>query len=54
LLAALSIQAKNCPENASLALGLARADEFEAAGKPLDAMTEVTRVYEAGAKVFDG
>ena len=53
LLAGLSIRAKSTPENADIAFGLAKADELKAAGKPLDALTEITRIYEAGVKAFE-
>jgi len=53
LLADYAIQALPSPENAAIAFGLARADALEAAGKPLDALIEVTRVYEASIKAFE-
>ncbi len=53
LLADLAIQASPSSENAAMALGLAHADELSAAGRPLEALTEVTRVYEAGIKTFE-
>jgi multimeric flavodoxin WrbA len=53
LLADLAIQALPSGENAAMACGLARADELSAAGKPVDSLIEVTRVYEAGAKAFE-
>lgn len=53
LLADLAIQAPPSSENSVDALGLARADALSAAGKSLDSLVEVTRVYEAGAKVFE-
>jgi multimeric flavodoxin WrbA len=52
LLAELAAQALPAGEN-SKTLGLARADELSAAGKPLDALREVTRVYEAGVAAFE-
>jgi multimeric flavodoxin WrbA len=45
LLADLAIQALPSPENATNALGLARADALSAAGKSMDSLIEVTRVY---------
>jgi len=44
------------PESAdpAIAKGLARADALAALGKELEALTEVTRAYEAGVKVFEG
>jgi len=53
LLADLTVQA--LPENAgaSTIVGLARSDELVAAGKKLDALKEITRVYEAGVRAFE-
>ena len=44
------------PADADLAVpcGLARADVLEAAGRPVEFLTEITRVYEAGVKAFGG
>lgn len=53
LLADLAVQALPSNENTATALGLARSDELSAAGKPLEALTEVTRVYESGVKAFE-
>jgi hypothetical protein len=53
LLADLAIQALPSPENSANALGLARADALSAAGKSMDSLIEVTRVYEAGVKAFE-
>lgn len=53
LLAGLAVQAVPSAENPAAALGLARADELSAAGKHLEALMEVTRVYEAGVKAFE-
>ena len=53
LLADLTVQGLPPAEGASLALGLARADELAAAGKPLDAQREITRIYSDGAKAFE-
>ena len=47
------IQALPLPENSANALGLARADALSAAGKSVDSLIEVTRVYEAGVKAFE-
>lgn len=43
------------PSNAGAAVpsGLARADALGAAGRLLESLTEVTRVYEAGVKAFE-
>jgi len=34
--------------------GLARADTLAAAGRPVESLAEITRVYEAGVKAFEG
>jgi hypothetical protein len=41
------------PTDTNAALGLARADALNAAGRPLESMTQVTQVYEAGFKAFE-
>ena len=53
LLADLAIQASPSGSSSANALGLARADAFAAAGKSLESLIEVTRVYEAGTKAFE-
>ena len=53
LLADLAVQGLPPAEGAPLALGLARADEMAAAGRPLDAQREITRIYNAGTKAFE-
>ena len=53
LLADLTIQASPSMDPSSDALGLARADELTAGGYPLEALIEVTKVYEAGIKAFE-
>jgi len=53
LLADLAIQALSLRENTDMALGLARAGELSAAGKPMEALVEATRVYEAGLNAFE-
>ena len=53
LLTDLALQALSLQDNTATALGLARADELSAAGKPMEALLEITRVYEAGVKVFE-
>lgn len=53
LLADLAAQASASHENTAMALGLARADELSAAGRSMEALVEVTRVYEAGVKTFE-
>jgi len=44
------------PFNADAAVpcGLARADALAAAGRSMESLTEITRVYEAGVKAFEG
>ena len=53
LLADLTVQAIPEGSGASIAVGLARSDELAAAGRKLDALAEITRVYEAGAQAFE-
>ncbi len=53
LLADLAIQASPSGDPSASALGLARADVLAAAGKSLESLIEVTKVYEAGAKAFE-
>lgn len=54
LLADLAVQGLPPNRGANFAHRLARADESRAAGKPLEALMEITRVYDAGAKAFEG
>lgn len=54
LLADFAIQASPSGDPSANALGLARADAFAAAGKSLESLIEVTKVYEAGTKAFEG
>ena len=53
LLADLTTMAQPVRADPSLASGLVRADTLAAAGRSLESLTEVTRVYEAGAKVLE-
>ena len=53
LLADLAAQASSAHESTAAALGLARADVLSAAGRSMEALVEVTRVYEAGVKAFE-
>lgn len=53
LLADLAVQAASSDNHGSVALGLARADALAAAGKTLDSLSEVSRVYEASAELLD-
>jgi multimeric flavodoxin WrbA len=54
LLAGLISQALPISVDADISRGLARADALAAAGRELEALTEITRVYEAGVKAFNG
>ena len=54
LLAGLITEALPINADATISRGLARADALAAAGRELEALTEITRVYEAGVKAFDG
>ena len=53
LLADLAVEALQDASDAPIARGLARADALAAAGRKLDALTEITQVYEAGMKAFE-
>jgi multimeric flavodoxin WrbA len=53
LLADFAIQALPADADPAIAGGLARADSLTAAGKSLDSLMEVTKVYEEGLKVFE-
>ena len=53
LLADLAIRALPSPENSANELGLARVDARSAAGKSMDSLIEVTRVYDDGVKAFE-
>ena len=54
LLADLTVTALTSKADPSIARGLARADALAAAGKQADSLIEIGRVYEAGAKAFEG
>jgi len=54
LLADLITEGLPAGADASIPYGLARADALAAAGRPLESLIEITRVYEAGVKAFDG
>ncbi len=41
------------PAETDGALGLVRADALSAAGRPLESLTQVTQVYDAGVKAFE-
>lgn len=53
LLAGLTTLAGPVESAASLAGGLVRSQALEMSGRSFEAMTEVSRVYEAGVRVFD-
>jgi hypothetical protein len=53
LLADYATQALPVDSDPHIAVGLARADALAAAGKRLDSLTEVTKVYEAGIDAFE-
>ena len=53
LLASLTAKALPADADPAIARGLAVADEMAAGGKLLDAMTEVTRVYEKGSQTYE-
>ena len=54
LLADLTTAALPAGADPKIPFNLARADELAAAAKPLESLTEITRVYEAGVKAFEG
>ncbi len=53
LLADYATQALPVDSDPHIAIGLAKADALAAAGKRLDSLTEVTKVYEAGNDAFE-
>lgn len=54
LLADMTTMALPSDSQSSIPFGLARADALSAAGRHLESLTEVARVYEAGVKSFEG
>ena len=54
LLADLTTMALSPNTQSPVPFGLARADALSAAGRLLESLTEVTRIYEAGVKAFEG
>ena len=54
LLADLTSIALPSSAQSTVVVGLARADALMAGGRQLESLTEVTRVYEAGVKAFEG
>ena len=53
LLADLAAMADPREGDAAKQYGLAQADALAAAGRNMEALTEITRVYEAGVKAFE-
>ena len=54
LLAALVTAALPAEADPALARGLAEAEAFAASGEPLQSLKAISRVYDAGVKVFEG
>jgi multimeric flavodoxin WrbA len=54
LVADLTTLALPAGADAAVPCGLARADAWAAAGRSMESLTEITRVYEAGVKAFEG
>jgi multimeric flavodoxin WrbA len=54
LLADLTTAALPPDVDAGIPCGLARADALAAAGRPVESLAEITQVYEAGVKAFEG
>lgn len=54
LLADLTTAALPAGADAAVPCGLARADALAAAGRARESLIEITQVYEAGVKVFEG
>jgi hypothetical protein len=54
LLADLTTVALPSGADTAIRRGLARADALAAAGRALESLTEITRVYEAGVKELEG
>jgi hypothetical protein len=53
LLAGQTVEALPEGLDQKIALGLARADALSAAGRKIEALAEISRVYESGAKAFE-
>ena len=53
LLADLTTAALPADADPAVPCGLARADALAAAGRPVESLTEITQVYEAGVKAFE-
>jgi multimeric flavodoxin WrbA len=54
LLADLTTSALAAGVDPAVPFGLARADALAAAGRPMESLTEITRVYEAAVKAIEG
>ena len=54
LLADMTTMALPSKRHSTIPFRLVRADALNAAGRPLESLTEITRVYEAGVKAFEG
>ncbi len=54
LLADLTTAALPADADPAIPCGLARADALAAAGRSLESLVEITQVYEAGVKAFEG
>jgi hypothetical protein len=54
LLADLTTTALPASADAAVPCGLARADALAAAGRSAESLAEITQVYEAGVKAFEG
>jgi multimeric flavodoxin WrbA len=54
LLADFTVQALPAGSDPNIACGLARADTLAASGRRLESLAEITKVYEAGLKAFEG
>ena len=53
LLADLTVMAQPGEVDAAMHHGLAQADALAAAGRDIESMTEIARVYESGVKAFE-
>jgi len=53
LLASLTAMAVSEDMSTEMLSGLARSEALAAAGKPVESLSEITRVYEAGVKAFE-
>jgi multimeric flavodoxin WrbA len=54
LLADLATMAQPRESDAAMQCGLAQADALAAAGRNMESLAQITRVYEAGVKAFEG